>query len=113
MLIPNKKSKTYRSAIGLFDTRIELDKTIKPTDGKYHAALSIMAAKLAYENEPCIQSVVQEHWNVKILKPQYFIQNFTNWKTNVVELSMQMELLGFFNCWNGKPHESFAQSQAS
>lgn len=42
-----------------------MDKKIKPSDDKYHAALSIMAAKLAYENELCIKSIVKNNWKVK------------------------------------------------
>ncbi|URE43537.1 Lipase (class 3) [Musa troglodytarum] len=74
VVFPKKGSSTYRSVVGLGDTRVELDRKIKPTDKKYHAALSIMAAKLAYENESCIQRIVRYHWN--------------------------MEFLGFYNCWN-------------
>lgn len=61
---PQKESSAYRSCIGQMDTREELDARIQPSDGKYHAALSIMAAKLAYENESCIQNIVTNHWNV-------------------------------------------------
>ncbi|KAG6522494.1 hypothetical protein ZIOFF_019634 [Zingiber officinale] len=48
--------------------------SIRPSDDKYLAALSIMAAKLAYENELSIRSIVQNNW--------------------------EKEFLGFYNCWN-------------
>ncbi|KAH7679396.1 Triacylglycerol lipase protein [Dioscorea alata] len=74
VIIPDKKSRTYRSAIGLLDERIDLDKNIKPNNTNYYASLSIMAAKLSYENEFTIKTTVENNWN--------------------------MEFLGFFNFWN-------------
>lgn len=72
MAFPDEKSERYRSAIGLLDTRDELCKEIKPGDKRYLAALSIMVAKLAYENESHVRRVVNEHWKVSPLFLGYF-----------------------------------------
>ncbi|KAL3505163.1 hypothetical protein ACH5RR_035004 [Cinchona calisaya] len=71
---PNKSSATFRSILGMLDTRVDLDSKIKANDDRYGAALSIMAAKLSYENEAFARNVVRGSW--------------------------QMEFLGFFNFWN-------------
>ncbi|PKU83950.1 uncharacterized protein LOC110092525 [Dendrobium catenatum] len=72
--MPEKGSDTYRSAIGLIDTRVKLDKSIKSGDPRYQAALAIMAAKLSYENERFIKSTIKNQW--------------------------KMEFLAYYNCWN-------------
>jgi hypothetical protein len=50
--------------IGLLDTRTDLDKNIRPGSRKYHAALSIMTVKFAYENEESIKHTVRNHLKV-------------------------------------------------
>uniref|UniRef100_A0ACD5V1R8 Uncharacterized protein n=1 Tax=Avena sativa TaxID=4498 RepID=A0ACD5V1R8_AVESA len=74
MEYPNRSSATYRSLTGLIDGRVDLDKSIAPADSRCHAALCVMASKVAYENEAFIRNVVTRRW--------------------------QMEFVKFFNCWN-------------
>ncbi|KAL9999087.1 putative triacylglycerol lipase [Helianthus debilis subsp. tardiflorus] len=74
MVLPNKESPDYLTAIGLWDIRRDLDNRIKHEDPRYTSALAIMAAKSSYENEAYIKETVEKHW--------------------------KMEFLEFFNCWN-------------
>ncbi|CAI9115785.1 OLC1v1016778C2 [Oldenlandia corymbosa var. corymbosa] len=71
---PDSSSAKFRSVIGSLDERVELDANIRVNDEWYGPALSVMAAKLAYENEAFVSTVLKDHW--------------------------QMEFLGFFNFWN-------------
>ncbi|XP_027091176.1 triacylglycerol lipase OBL1-like [Coffea arabica] len=74
VVTPDRSAATFRSIVANLDTRVDLDGRIKANDERYGAALSIMAAKLAYENEAFSRTVVTDHW--------------------------QMEFLGSFNFWN-------------
>ncbi|KAJ8453123.1 hypothetical protein Cgig2_008007 [Carnegiea gigantea] len=60
----DRKSARYFSFLGHLDTRVELDGTIEHGDGRYYPALTMMASKLAYENQNVIRSVVADHWKV-------------------------------------------------
>lgn len=71
---PDRSSATFASMIGSLDTRLDLDKRIQQGDSRYNVGLSIMAAKLSYENDAFVQAVVRDSW--------------------------KMELLGFYNFWN-------------
>lgn len=73
-VFPNRNSATYKSCVCNLDVRVELDKEIKDGDSRYYAALSVMAAKFAYENEAFIQRTVGDIWKMKFVE--------------------------FFNCWN-------------
>lgn len=64
IIVPDSNSETFLSFIGNLDKRVKLDSRIKPGDGKYNAALSVMASKLSYENHACIKTTVQDHWKV-------------------------------------------------
>jgi hypothetical protein len=86
MEYPDRSSATYRSLTGLIDGRVDLDKSIAPTDSRYHASLCVMASKVAYENEAFIRDVVTRRW--------------------------QMEFVKFFDCWNGNERVSFSTEHA-
>lgn len=64
--MPDKSSAEFTSVLGNLDTRVDLDRSIKNDDRRYSLSLSIMAAKLSYENEDFVQSVVRYHWKVNI-----------------------------------------------
>ncbi|KAG0469690.1 hypothetical protein HPP92_016390 [Vanilla planifolia] len=72
--IPEKEFDTYKSAIGLIDTRLNLCTNITERDDRYKEQLAIMAAKVSYENQAFIRRVVENHW--------------------------KMEFLAYYNCWN-------------
>ncbi|XP_062101983.1 triacylglycerol lipase OBL1-like [Humulus lupulus] len=74
VVIPVRKSADFKSVIGNVDWRLGLDPEIKHGDPRYNAALSIMASKISYENQPLIQNTVTHHW--------------------------KMEFVGFYDCWN-------------
>ncbi|VAH37569.1 unnamed protein product [Triticum turgidum subsp. durum] len=74
MEYPDRSSASYRSLTGLIDRRVDLDRSISPADSRHHAALCVMASKVAYENEAFIRDVVTRRW--------------------------QMEFVKFYNCWN-------------
>ena len=64
VVTPDRSAATFRSIVANLDTRVDLDGRIKANDERYGAALSIMAAKLAYENEAFSRTVVTDHWQV-------------------------------------------------
>ncbi|MQL70915.1 hypothetical protein Taro_003274 [Colocasia esculenta] len=73
VIIPDKKSASYRSTIGLLDDREGLVKAISPEDSRYPAALTVMASKLAYENEARIKDIVQSQWEHQYSTTQAFM----------------------------------------
>lgn len=82
MVMPQRGSETFISAIGHLDGRIDLDKNDLFEKGDDEPAskekiginmdlgnralvdLSMMAAKLAYENAEVVKNVVNQHWQV-------------------------------------------------
>ncbi|KAI6695219.1 hypothetical protein NL676_022929 [Syzygium grande] len=62
VVMPDRESGSFISIAGNLDKRVELDNRIRPGDGEYCAALSMMASKASYENEAYLQTTVARHW---------------------------------------------------
>ncbi|KAH0701262.1 hypothetical protein KY285_015525 [Solanum tuberosum] len=76
-VVPDKESAAYLSFIGNLDKRVELDfsKIVEEVEGRrrYDEAISIMAAKAAYENKAWIETTVNQHWKMD------FVGSFDFW----------------------------------
>ncbi|XVF74210.1 hypothetical protein PTKIN_Ptkin13bG0092200 [Pterospermum kingtungense] len=101
VVIPKRGTKTFISAIGQLDERIDLYKGKKLVEELHNPAsgegvirtfelddratmdLCIMASKLAYENAEVVRNVVVHHW--------------------------RMHLVGFYNCWDDRQKEKSTQ----
>lgn len=64
VMMPVKDSETFLSIVGHSDRRVDLDKNIKRGDSRYYSALSVMAAKISYENKAFVENLVVNHWKV-------------------------------------------------
>lgn len=64
LVIPDRSSAKFTSFLGNIDRRVDLDRSIQANDRRYYPSLSLMAAKLSYENEAFINNVVKDHWKV-------------------------------------------------
>ncbi|RDX93601.1 Feruloyl esterase A, partial [Mucuna pruriens] len=67
MITPKRSSAAFVSVVGNFDTRVDLDESIKEKDAKYKAFISMMASKLSYENEEFVGNAVRNHWDMEFL----------------------------------------------
>ncbi|KAM7480675.1 hypothetical protein LguiA_028888 [Lonicera macranthoides] len=100
VVIPQRGSETFISAIGHLDGRIDLYKNDLIVEGKDDPSfgergfqiqienrvlmdLSMMASKLAYENPNVVRNVVNQHW--------------------------KMHFVDFYNCWNDYQKERSTQ----
>ncbi|KAM6564326.1 hypothetical protein CsatB_024324 [Cannabis sativa] len=84
VVIPERGSASFKSVIANLEWRVRLDPSIKHGDPRYNAALSIMASKISYENQPFIQNVLTHNW--------------------------KMEFLGFYDCWNDYQNKATTQA---
>ncbi|XP_010549231.1 PREDICTED: uncharacterized protein LOC104820486 [Tarenaya hassleriana] len=64
---PKESSATYTSFIGSSDRRVELDAKMNVGSEEYKSMLSLMAAKVAYENQAFTTSTVRNHWKMEYL----------------------------------------------
>ncbi|XP_028806947.1 uncharacterized protein LOC114761690 [Neltuma alba] len=66
--LPERSSAKFKSAAGILDPRMKLDKRITPEDAKYKGLLSMMASKLSYENQNLVETVVTDYWDMDSLR---------------------------------------------
>ncbi|KAJ6815766.1 uncharacterized protein M6B38_132665 [Iris pallida] len=83
MTFPDVNSQNFKSPFAFIDTRVQLDPSIKPSDGRYKAHICAMASKMSYENAERIRNTVRGYWN--------------------------MEFIEFFNCWEAFQKEYTTQ----
>ncbi|KAK9166338.1 hypothetical protein Scep_001529 [Stephania cephalantha] len=76
VVMPDKESAAFVSAIGCLDRRVDLSKDIKIGDCRYIAQLSLMASKISYENEAFIKIVVEKRWKMEFLGSYDFWNNY-------------------------------------
>ncbi|KAF8030547.1 hypothetical protein BT93_E2854 [Corymbia citriodora subsp. variegata] len=60
-------SPTFASAVGNLDPRVDLDSHLKRGDARYNAYLSMMAAKLSYENDSFVETTIHDRWKMELL----------------------------------------------
>ncbi|CAI9777458.1 unnamed protein product [Fraxinus pennsylvanica] len=70
VIYTEKTAANFMSIIGHVDNRQELDDKIKLGDKRYYAALSMMAAKVSYENKAYVESTVMHYWKVRYYRPR-------------------------------------------
>ncbi|KAB1220229.1 hypothetical protein CJ030_MR3G017053 [Morella rubra] len=73
---PETTSATYKSILECLDERVDLDRNIAQCNKEYNKALSVMACKIAYENEAFVQAIVEDHWNMKFVKYYNFCNDY-------------------------------------
>lgn len=67
-VVPDKESAAFLSFIGNLDKRVELDiKSVEVGSRRYDEAISMMAAKAAYENKACIETTVKDYWKMDLV----------------------------------------------
>ncbi|CAI9777464.1 unnamed protein product [Fraxinus pennsylvanica] len=76
VIYPEKTARSFMSIVGHVDNRRELDDKIKQGDKRYYASLSMMAAKVSYENKAYIESTVMDYWKMDFLGSYNFWNDY-------------------------------------
>lgn len=61
---PDESAEKFMSVIGELDQRLKLDASISKDDARYNPSLSMMAAKLCYENKDFVKSAIEDQLKV-------------------------------------------------
>ncbi|PHT56897.1 hypothetical protein CQW23_05383 [Capsicum baccatum] len=77
VVVPDKKSAVFLSFVGNLDKRVELDiKSVDAGSRRYDEAITMMAAKAAYENKAFIQTTVKDHWKMDLVDSYDFWNDY-------------------------------------
>ncbi|KAL5752968.1 hypothetical protein ACOSQ2_023475 [Xanthoceras sorbifolium] len=79
--VPKITPDKFLSFVGHLDRRVQLDKNIKPGDGRYYAMLCAMASKLSYENGAVVENTVVDCWKMELLGYYDFWNDFQRKRT--------------------------------
>lgn len=61
---PEESPEKFMTIVGQLDPRLKLDERIRKGDRRYNRLLSIMAAKLSYENGAFVKDAIQNQLKV-------------------------------------------------
>ncbi|KAJ9559966.1 hypothetical protein OSB04_005126 [Centaurea solstitialis] len=73
-----ESSEKFVSMIGELDPRLKLDARVGKDDGRYKPSLSMMAAKLCYENEAFVKAAVQDQLKMVFIGFYEFWNDYQN-----------------------------------
>ncbi|CAA3006050.1 uncharacterized LOC8262908 [Olea europaea subsp. europaea] len=99
VIYPKKTATSFKSIIGNVDNRRELDDKIKRGDKRYDAALSMMAAKVSYENK-----------GLHLIYGHGILEDYCTSNSFLSFFSIQMDFLGSYYFWNDYQEKATTQA---